>query len=443
MKKYLGLFILLSTITAIGLLSESLATVEQELSPDDPIFTYKVDMEEPHWFGWNSDGTKIYPEEFLRDNPDASENDIERAKHKRLLNSFNGLPWNQAVLSGIENGVLTHDDNAKHLCRFVSGAWQKKSWSYDAFLKRVKTQMNMIGAKPYMNPVITDEYIAYYFKTGNANFLVGKKNDLHLIPRFYYNTLRKDLREVTDENLRSYREKMRDHLKNSIEITGVGKTESMLTSSFLIEKKDYEDDTIVVYIPVTKKGFMGFYESSEAQKPPQYFIDLLEGFIKWKRSVSDEGFALKTASRSYYSKERVDYMQDKRLKNLDTYYNYELDFIKSERMVRFEYDFSRPSGIKNNVNRPDWLIGFNLLSEYPESGDINNINVNVGCYRTVLSSSKFDMEKLGKPYFMEVPYQKVKRCRPYMNWFECHIRNRKTSAQCRDVAIEEPEICTP
>lgn len=433
-------------ITAIGLLSESLATVEQELSPDDPIFTYKVKIEEPLWMGGRNGKPKISPEEFLRGNPDASEKDIEKAEHKRLLNSFNGLSWDKAVLSGIENGVLTYDDNAKHLCRFVSGAWQKKRWPYGAFLKRVKTQMNMIGAKPHTNPVISHEHIAYYFKTGNAKFLVGKNPDITSIPHAYIKTFYGDIDEIKDESVRKYQINIRSQLKKSVAHTGVGKSESFYDRGLIISKVYGEDDTIVIYIPVTKKGFIEFYENPEAQKPPQFLYEFLNKFTEDSKAQDFQVYSKLLDSRGAHSEKELAYISAKRnqyVKNQNEYFKYKLDFINSERTVRFEHGFSRSSGITSKTYQPYWFITFHILSEYPKDGDIKDIKFGVKCVKGSRGGHSFSMDKLEKPYFMEVPYDKIRHCKPYKNWLNCHVKNMKTATQCRDVPIEEPEICTP
>ena len=190
MKKIFKNTVLCFAILCLPLMA---CQVEEEkahkLDPNDSILTYKVEIEEPKWVGRHNDGTKIYPEEFLRNNPDASESEIEKAEHTLILNSFKGLPWDEAVLSGIKNGVMQHDDYADDLCRYTYYAWAgqgkyKITLPNDLFLKRMQTQMKMIGALPFENPVIKEEYISYFFKI----FCFCCSHNIHqvftILPRF-------------------------------------------------------------------------------------------------------------------------------------------------------------------------------------------------------------------------------------------------------------------
>ncbi|MHA1839264.1 MAG: hypothetical protein ACTSYO_04810, partial [Candidatus Ranarchaeia archaeon] len=118
---------------------------EYVISPDDPILTYKVEVGDKMLAGWRRDGSKIFPEEFLREKTDAGEREIKKAKKAQEYNewrkSVTDKLWYEVVLQSIESGSLENKDIAKELCGFMRSAWagngeQYKVLSYDAFVTR-------------------------------------------------------------------------------------------------------------------------------------------------------------------------------------------------------------------------------------------------------------------------------------------------------------------
>lgn len=422
----------------------------QSIKESDSILTYRVLPEEKKWSSWNPDGTKIYPDEFLKNKPDASESEIKKAKDAQEYNEWSaanvGKIWYETFDDTIKDGKLRNTLIDKGLCGLVKKAWQgdkAKSMSYKAFVDRMTKQADLIGAKLTSVPLINYGYVAYYFRDKKKNVhikLAGSGRSLHRI-----NTLR--LRNA--EDILKYNAKEKDFYSKIIpessafqEFIGVDEHWSAYPTSWTMGVISEDDGTFRLNVPLSRKAFVDFYEKDELKTPPDYFIRVFEFWLAMqKENVVDDKLKNIMFSRNL-SDEELQAKKQFLNEDVEKYYDGELEFIKSERRIGFRVTFALPSGIKHPPNRTHWLIDYNVDLGVSEDKEYEDVISSVSCGVGVFNGSWNGAVKFTNPYYAKYPWSKINKCRPYKNWLQCHQLNfQKVGVDCNKISKEEPRMC--
>lgn len=404
--KILLVLFCIATISAVII---SRTSTSSQLSPDDPILTYRI-----------SDKNNTF--------------------------------WADAVMSQIEKGNLKNKAIAKGNCAVMSAAWGSKrdkryqKQTFHDFEKRMKKQMSMIDAKLFTTPIVAQEYISYYFKINKSPTSQVLES---LVFKIYYYA-HADLNKIKQDDERVFRKKMQKDIKKHSLKTGLGWAESPYTQTrsgfdtynhikftFLSEEKDF----VRIDFTINKKGFLGFYDRPDLQHPPQYLLDIIDHRIKQEKKHFRKR-RINTPYRYNRDGKTIDDIMLSIEEDARERFDYDINFIKAERRVTYRYLFIRSSRITDNENRKSLLLTYAASSIFTPNKEFTNIETTLDCELTIKAADPSQTLTFQKPHFIKHPWSKIKNCSAYKKWLRCHkIQRHATIFQCDKVPKKEPPLC--
>lgn len=373
------------------------AKAEYQIPANDPIFTHKVEQRKL-FIGekMNSDGEleTIPLEEYMKISPEVvNRRTWQQLAHNQWHSQMAGMFWLDAINSGIEQGFLSQGELDDEMCQTLSDSWGAQNenyWdrnkvdinSYEEYLAKVKAHAEMLGAKLYLNPVVGRGNIAYYF---NANKFADEQSDASSSAN---NQEKKAKSRLTkQEKIDKY------FLETGLGYSGWIKTHGKYKTEAV------EPEGFRVLFDVSKDGFINFYSRPNLQKPPEYLYDD---------------------------------------------YTHEPHFIKSKPIAYFGTTFAIKLPKEIYPKHTYWLVTYG--GEFENMGDgkieIGKQKISVGCKLVGYELYGVGESEMKPPFFDLYSLEERKACKPYNQWYQCYIRNKRHPIyRCDEISREEPEFC--